>query len=397
MAPRIGRSVIVKRPRLRIFASSFALLLAIGGCGGNRAPGSDWPEGTLVVARTEALARLLARLQRLEGTRLARRAAALAGALPDCEWVEGREEEGRPSDVWSRLSCRATDSALAGLDRERGDRDLAFALPKNGGARTLGTLAIAEDGAVDAEVLLPRSAFAGTWALTLPGAEPPGPTLLSHADELVHARLRPEGGLNIAALVPESSQADRMFRLKSELFAGAVLDGTWEAAIYLPEPGHPMPRSALAVGFSFRGPAIAAMERFVNDLQATWPVRRSDFAVGAAQGACLLDLTLLPDLAPCYVATEGALVVGWNPASVRKALAKGEKGGGARGALRPRGGLTVDLDRFPDADARFAQLASPDASPAPVVVYPWRRLTADGVRDGDAVRVHVHLAGGAGA
>ena len=387
----------MKRSRSSILVGWFALMLAIGGCGEHRSLGGDWPEGTLVVARTEALARLLARLQRLEGSRLARRAAALAGALPDCEWVEGQELEGRPADVWSHLTCRPADSALAGLDRERGDRDLAFALPANGGARTLGTLAIADDGDVDIEVLLPRSAFAGTWALTLPGAEPPGTTLLSHADELVHARLRPEGGLDIASLVPESSQADRMFRLKSELFAGAVLDGTWEVAIYLPEPGHPMPRSALAVGFSLKSPAIAAMERFIDDLQAAWPVRRSDFAVGAAEGACLLDLTLLPDLAPCYVATEGALVVGWNPASVRKALAKSARMGAGSGVLHPQGGLTVDLDRFPDADARFAQLASPDALPTPAGVYPWRRLTADGVREGDAVRVRVQLAGEAGA
>jgi hypothetical protein len=340
---------------------------------------------------------LLARLQRLEGTRLARRAAALAEALPGCEWVEGREEEGPPANVWSGLSCRPGDSALAGLDRERGDRDLAFALPANGGARTLGTLDIAENGDVEVEILLPRSAFANTWALTLPGAEPPGPTLLSHADELVHARLRPEGGLDIAALVPESSQADRMFRLKSELFAGAVLDGTWEAAIYLPGPGHPMPLSALAVGFSLKGPAVAAMERFAADLRAVWPVRRSGFAVGAAEGACLLDLNILPDLAPCYVATEGALVVGWNPASVRKALAKDDMVGSARNSLPPEGGLTVELERFPDADTRFAQLASPGDAASATGSYPWRRLIADGVREGDAVRVRIHLVGKAGA
>lgn len=387
----------MKRSRLRILAGWLSLVLVVGSCGEHRNLGSDWPEGTLVVARTEALVRLLDRLKRLEGTRLARRAAALAKALPDCEWVEGREEQGPPADVWSRLTCRAVDSELAGLDRQRGDRDLAFALPANGGDRTFGTLAIADDGDVDVEVLLPRSAFAGTWALTLPGADPVGPTRLSHADELVHARLRPEGGLDIASLVPESSQADRMFRLKSELFAGAVLDGTWELAIYLPEPGHPMPRSALAVGFSLKGPAVAAMERFVTELQAAWPVRRSDFAVGAAEGACLLDLGLLPDLAPCYVATEDALVFGWNPASVRKALAKSGESAPDSGVLHPQGGLIVDLGRFPDADARFAQLASPDAESTTAVAYPWRRLSADGVREGDAVRVRVHLAAEAGA
>jgi hypothetical protein len=387
----------VNRLRLRILAACIPLFLAVGGCGEHRPPGSDWPEGTLVVARTEALARLLERLQRLAGTRIAQRATALAGALPDCEWVEGREAAGHPAEVWSRLTCRPTDSALAGLDRVRGDRDLAFALPANEGARTLGTLAIAGNGDVEVEILLPRTTFVGTWALTLPGAEAPGPTLLSHAEELVHARLRPEGGLDIAALVPESSQADRMFRLKSELFAGAVLDGTWEAAIYLPEPGHPMPRSALAVGFSLKAPAVAAMERFASELQAAWPVRRSDFAVGAAEGACFLDLNILPDLAPCYVATESALGVGWNPSSVRQALAEGEKMGAAGGALHPDGGLIVNLERFPDADASLAQLASPDASPPPAGAYPWQRLTADGVREGDALRVRVHLDGKAGA
>jgi len=387
----------VKRRRSRILAGWFTLLLAVGGCGTHRTLGSDWPEGTLVIARTESLARLLARLQRLEGTRLGRRAAALAESLPDCEWVEGREEEGRPADVWSRLTCRPANSELAGLDRARGDRDLAFALPANGGARAVGTLAIADDGDVDLELLLPRSAFAGTWALTLPAADPPGPTLLSHADELVHARLRPEGGLDIASLVPESSQADRMFRLKSELFAGAVLDGTWELAIYLPAPGRPMPRSALAVGFKLKGPAVAAMERFVEDLQEAWPIRRSDFAVAAAKGACLFDLTVLPDLAPCYVATENALVVGWNPASVVKALEKNAGAGAPSGGLRPQGGLTVDLERFPDADTHFAQLASPGTSSTPAGGYPWQRLSADGVREGNTVRVHVHLAGEAGA
>jgi hypothetical protein len=387
----------VKRPRLRSFAAWLALALAAAGCGEPPSLGSDWPEGTLVVARTDALMQLLARLQRIEGTRIARRAAEIEAALPDCAWVEGREENGRPADVWSRLACPSAESALAGLDRERGDRDIAFALPSNGGVRTVGALAIAENGDVEAEILLSRSVFSSARALMLPGAEPPGPSLLSHTDELAHARLRPEGGLDIAALVPASGQADRMFRLKSELFAGAILDGTWEAAIYLPEPGHPMPRSTLAVGFSLKDPAVAAIERFVSDLQASWPVHRSDFTLGAARGACLLDLNILPDFAPCYVATEEALVIGWNPSSLRKALATGEEEARTAGEPHPEAGLTVDLERFPEADARFAQLVTPDAGAPPTGPPPWRRLTVDGAREGDAVRLRIQLVGEAGA
>jgi hypothetical protein len=216
--------------------------------------------------------------------------------------------------------------------------------------------------------------------------------VLNHADELVHARLRPAGGLDIASLIPAESQADQLFRLKSELFAGTVLDGTWEIAIYLPEPGRPMPRAALAIGFSLREPAVAAMEGFVSDLRSAWPVQRSDFAVGDASGACLLDLNLLPDLAPCYVATGEALVVGWNPISVRQALAASP---GGASHPHPTQGLTVDLARFPDADARFARL-TPDTADFAGFEWPWRRLYVSGERSGDNVRLRVQLLRGPG-
>jgi hypothetical protein len=211
----------VKQLRLSIVAAGIALAAVAASCREQPPRAGELPQGTLVVARTESLERLLAQLARLEGTRIARRAKALASTLPDCPWVEGREADGDPAEVWSRLRCRPVASELAGLDRQRGDRDIAFALPANGGDRALGTLAVAANGDVEAELLLPRSAFASARGLLLPGTEDPGPALLSHADELAHARLRPEGGLDIASLVPASSQADRMFRLKSELFAGA--------------------------------------------------------------------------------------------------------------------------------------------------------------------------------
>src|SRR4030095_1720444 len=103
--------------------------------------------------------------------------------------------------------------------------------------------------------------------------------------------------------------------------AGAVLDGTWERAVYLPEPADAMPAIAVAIGFSVRSAAVAAMERLVTDLQKTWPVHRSELRLPAGAGACLLDLNVLPELAPCYVATADALVVGWNRDALARALA----------------------------------------------------------------------------
>ena len=185
-----------------------------------------------------------------------------------------------------------------------------------------------------------------------------------------------------------------MFRLKSEIFAGAVLDGTWEIAIYLPEPGRPMPSAALAVGFSLRAPAIAAIERFLSELQESWPINRSPIALRSAEGECLLGLNLLPDLAPCYVATDSALVVGWNSQSLRRAL---EVGDVAHEPPHAAGGLHVDLARFPEADARFARATSPEHDAPIAKPFPWHRLTANAFPEAGAVDVRIRLDRGDGA
>ena len=386
----------MKAPRFSLLALCCAAALAFFACRPETHANDDWPRGTLVIARKDALQRVLTRLQRLDGTPLAKLAAELDATLPDCAWLEGRVESGPPAEVWRRLRCRGLESAFPGLDRERDGREIAFALPEEAGERIVGSIAVSENADVDVEVLLPQSTFSDGVALALPGDEAPGPTLLSARDELVHLRVRPAGGLDIASLVPASSQGDQLFRLKSELFAGTVLDGTWEAVIYLPEEGDAMPPSALAVGFSLKRPAVAAMERFITDIETAWPVRRSAFGFGSADGACLLDLNLLPGLAPCYVATEHALVIGWNPASVRRALAPGGEDD-TDAALGATGGIVIELDRIPAADAHFAKLVSAEERRAVDRSYPWRRLTAGGERDGDGVRLRVRLDVGAGA
>ena len=378
-------------PRIVALLAAFAVIG--GACAEPAAVSQAWPEGNLLVARTTALRRLLEHLGGLEGTRIARRAVLLLHSLPDCPWVEAKSAAG-DGDLWSTLGCFERNGHLAGLDRTRGEADIAFALDGPAHDRTVGTLTVSEGGDVAAEILLPESRFERARALLLPDREAAGPTLLNRSDELVHARLRPEGGIDIASLVPASSQADRMFHLKSELFAGAVLDGTWEAAVYLPEPGHPMPRAALAIGFVFREPAVRAMEGFLSELRTTWSLRRSDFALGAARGGCLLDLKLMPDFAPCYAATETALVIGWNAASLHKALGQETHATRADDTRQPA--LTIELARIPEADAHFAAL-EPDAKQLATSAWPWRRLTADGEREAGAVRVRIRLDGGSGA
>jgi hypothetical protein len=382
----------MKRLTAGLAATLVGLALALAGCAERTPqPPDDTPPGALLAAHTGDLARLLRQLARLEGTPLARHARALAARLPSCEVVEAHAPSGGLDALLAGLRCRPQASALEALHRERGARALAFAWPLEPGLRLRGRLALDAQGSVELELRVPREAARGARALLLPGAEPAGPGVLSGSEILLHARVRPEAGLDLASLIPAGGQADHLFRLKSRLFAGTVLDGTWEAAAYLPGAGEPMPRVALALGFVRRRAAVAAIEGFVDELRRTWPLRRSDFALGEATGACLLDLRILPAFAPCYVATERALVVGWNPASLRKAL-----DGVRPPALADAGGLLVELQRFAEADARLAQAGGPGAAARPTA-YPWRRLRADGKSDPQAVRLRVRLEGRSGA
>jgi hypothetical protein len=129
------------------------------------------------------------------------------------------------------------------------------------------------------------------------------------------------------------------------------------------------------------------MEKFISELRETWPVTRSDLVVGTARGACLPDLRILPEFAPCYVATQNALILGWNARSLIRALdPSGER-------LGPQGGLFVELARFGEADASLAAAAR---LPAPLVTAPapWQRIRAVGRQESDGVRLHLHLQAG---
>ena len=267
-----------------------------------------WPNGIALLADTHNLDRLLEQVVQLEGTPLARWAERLRASLPNCQTIGGQAESGELSDLWPALTCRAEDSDFGALEHARNGWDLAVSAPIAGG-HWVGTLSISESGDIELALRLPRVAAEGLTSFALPGIEAAGATELSESETLVHARIRPQGGLDLASLVPADSQGARLLRLKSELFAGLVLDGVWEIATYLPEEGKAMPRTALALNFSNRAAAVAAMEDFIGNLQESWPVARTFFRLDEADGACLLDLAIMPDLAPCYVATDRALIV----------------------------------------------------------------------------------------
>ncbi len=101
----------------------------------------------------------------------------------------------------------------------------------------------------------------------------------------------------------------------------------------------------------------------------------------------------MPDLAPCYVATERALVVGWNPASLHKAL------DGARPELEDlgdTGGAVVHLERFAEAD-RILSSALPVDLASPPRGYPWRRVVVTGGPVESSVRLRLRFETEAGS
>jgi hypothetical protein len=125
------------------------------------------------------------------------------------------------------------------------------------------------------------------------------------------------------------------------------------------------------------------MEDFIGNLQESWPVARTFFRLGDADGACLLDLAIMPGLAPCYVATDRALIIGWNAASLRKAL---DGHSGERDGLGDANRAIIYLDRFADADRILSASLQTEAAPQPTQ-YPWSRITAKATPDASGYRL----------
>jgi len=371
-----------------------ACLLGLGwvGCeGGGQEP--VLPAGHWVYGSAPALAPVLDVFGSMSGTPVARFAGSLRERLADCEQFLAHGEVG---ESWSQfltdVHCVDADEVPASIADLRDRAAAGFVLTVAGTRRLRGRLELAESGALEIVAALDRDEDPGVAALLVGGDEPPGPAVLDSRNTLVHARVRPAAGLNLAALVSPESQADRMFRLRSALFTGTLLEGTWEMAVYLPREHRVTPPMALALDHSLRAAATTTMKSFVAELEDTWPVHHSAMHIAGEPGTCFLDLELLPDLAPCYVVTERSIVFGWNVESIELALAAASDHSArtARDPLADRGGLVVHLDRFPEADRRLQQklgVAAKRTGP----LEGWDALRLEGVRQGAQVALRLSL------
>lgn len=358
-------------PQVSRLAGALVVVLLVSAC-----PSPEPRPGVVLSADGAAAGRLLAAAARLEGTPLGRAAAVLAEQLAPCSDVAASCPE-PDCPLVQRLSC--DDGSLAPEDRRAAGVDLLFSRSLGSHGRLLASGTVSSAGALRLDVEVPASLGQEAVGLLLPAAESAGPSVLSSRDALVHARVRPDRGLDLTPFVDDDGWGNRVFRLKSELFLGVALSGVWELAMYLPNEGERVPPVALALDHRDRRRAIQVMESFIDRVLDTWPVRRTPTEGG---GACLDDLRVLPELAPCWTPTERALVVGWNARSLQLALSDATTPDpGAGGAAR------IDFARMPLADARIAAASGAELGRSPR--WPWTDLRVEGRRDGD--RFHFTL------
>jgi len=351
-------------------------------------PRESIPQGAWIHGSAVAASPLLAALSGLEGTPAASWASTLGARIAECgEFIAGGPDTDLAS-LASSARCSESGDVPPALERLRGSAPVAFALPVSETEQIVGTLQPDSRGGLGAHARMRAPRSDSPMALLIPGEEPPGAPVLSSVDALVHARVRPEAGLDIATRVSEGSQADRLFRLRSEIFLGHVLDGSWELAVYMPEKEQLTPPIALALDYSLRSAAEAGVEKFVADLEATWPIRHAFAEIAGQPGACFHDLRIMPDFEPCYVVTDRSIVIGWNASSLRIALA--ESGSPGPDDLGAGGGLVVRLGRLPEADLRLREQLGQSAA-GRGTRFEWDRLLLEGSTADEEVELRLAL------
>jgi hypothetical protein len=362
------------------------LLVAAAGCDRAHPEGGRplaLPPGAWLVGDADALRAVLVSVGRLRGTPAARRAGAALDRIADCSEVLSHAES--TEGLLDALGCRApTAEVPAAVDQLRDGAAIAWTLPLPGRAGSSpadagvlrGTADVDASGRLRASLAMRAGADAGVARLLVPGERPAGPPRLAGDEALIHARLRPADGLDLTSAVAPGSQADRLFRLGSALFSGAALAGTWEVAVYPPQAGDALPPMALGLDLEVPGAVRAAVDRFVADLEAAWPIRhreaRFELADGrSVAGACFFELRILPAFAPCWAIEGDLLVVGWNGAGLQQALAAPAASRAGQASLD---GVVLALDRWPAAEAA---LGGEGAG------YPWEHVevTARGRAD----------------
>jgi len=406
-----------KLDRRSALAAIVLTVVAATGFIGCQAPESDNPllRERVISIDAKALSRFLEHTAQLTGTPTAGYSRRLLDHASSCDelWahLDTPNADRAPSlaSDFSALDCRedATGtSALASLVREhRGEADGFVSWPIGEDGRLELRLDVDPEGGLEIAGTLVSPTEPGGYSMLVPGSEAPAPPAITPSAALVHLRMRPADGIGLSKLIPAGSQADRLFALKGRLLEGALLTGTWELAFMPPAPGGDMPLAIAALHHRLEGPLEEALDEALDQLETTWPIRRSSrpFALATLtgstklEGGCFLDLPLLPELAPCWVVTPDALLVGYRGEAIDAALAAPAVSSPAssshelsmEAALGERAGgrLDVHLDRLARIDE---QLLGTKAAPQLGNFFSLFELRMGALGDG-RITIHARL------
>lgn len=346
-----------------------AVLAVTPGC--RRAAEEVRPAGLHLVANGSALARALGASARLTGTPLGDASARSLEAARSCARVVASAPSGKLEDLLDALRCEAPTGDLALLAEQQGAADLAVASGM-GGPWSVFVARVDAHGSLEGELTFPVE-HRGMATLISPAEKMPGAALFSSDGALLRGRLRAVGGIDVDKLKTKGKTSEKM---KLPDFAGVLsdtlLDGVWELAVYAPPSDRTVPRLAFALGVTSTRAANAGMDALLRELETSWQLHRSAFRVGDSEGACLLDLTVLPDLAPCWVLADDHIAIGWNQETLQHALAPERP----RDAALAAGRLAVDFAGMSPVDEALTRAAFPDVAPA-TVLYPWSELSVE--------------------
>lgn len=394
--PRLTRTILslIRRDRTRLASLLLPciLLALLVQC----RPREKLPSGFFLAGDPGVFRAMLEEIQELRRTPAAATAGGIRESLEGCEGsFEALAPSGDPTALSESLRCLDGRPLRTELESVREGADLVAGLEIEGGNRLLARATRGTDTSwtVVVEVGdLPRD---HPLRFLLPGSEAPGPTVLSVHDALLQGRFSADHGLDISRWIPEDEQVEALYRLNARIFSQLVLSGSWELAVYTPREGDLLAPIALAFDVENRAAAVAAWQEYLREVQRSWGFVPVPIAIEGREGACLNDLRVLPGLAPCYVFSDRALILGWNRATLERAL-RPEPGT----ELASESRLVVELSALPPADrtlteSLLALRGDPDrsdSSEGSASAFPWDRLTVAGRRIGSRYRLEARLA-----
>lgn len=351
-----------------------------------RSGAKDLPQELVLIGKTQEFIAFLNSAKIFEDSPLTGFIADFSDHLGNCEDFEVVCDSLDACTLEENTGCRGGHRRLKSAYRLLGDAEWMLSSNRANRQRITAWGSTHSNHRYEITAELTVHSDPGLSALFMPAAEAPARAALAEKESLLHFLIRPDRGLSLDSFLTAGSIGNKLFQLKSDLFLATTLEGTWEAAFYSPDLDDLIPPMAVALHFRNRKRAVRAMEDFLGNLMNTWPIRRSPYSLDSWSGACLSNLRVMPNLAPCYVATDRSLIVGWNPASMELALAQPSPDQVPATASSAR----VEFDRVAKTDRILSAAPLADDSRSQSS-YSWTTAQITGKRVGDLYQLKLEL------